>query len=224
MSESTKRIDARGLACPKPVLAVKRALEEGGYERIEVLVDNPAARENVSRFATYSGHRVISVAEEDRGTISILLGISRDAAAAGSAASARVDEAAARALASCADAEPAPSAQAQGAVTLFIGADHIGSGDDELGALLMRAFLSTLGETEPAPRRIILMNGGVRLAVRGAETVESLRRLESAGMEILACGTCLKYFKLEDQLAVGRISNMYEIAGALLQPGCLTIP
>ncbi len=87
----------------------------------------------------------------------------------------------------------------------------------------MRAFLATLGETEPAPARLILMNGGVRLAVEGSDCLESLHRLERAGIEILACGTCLKHFKLEDRLAVGRVSNMYEIAGALLGSRVVTI-
>jgi len=218
MSESTRRIDARGLACPKPVLSAKKALEEGGFDRLEIVVDNAAARENVSRFARYSGNEVLSVSEEGGG-ITILIGVKAGAGAAASAADA--------AAASCADAEERSPAGKPGAATVFLRSARIGGasggGDDELGALLMRAFLATLSETESAPRRLVLMNGGVRLAVRGAETVEALRKLESLGIEILACGTCLKFFKLEDKLAVGRVSNMYEIAGALLEGNTVTV-
>ena len=87
----------------------------------------------------------------------------------------------------------------------------------------MRTFLETLNEAEPRPSRIALMNGGVRLAVAGAPTVESLKRLEASGVEIIACGACLKYYKLEENLAVGRISNMHEIASSLLAGESLTI-
>ena len=45
-----KEIDARGLACPAPVLQTKNAIEEEKLSSIEILVDNEAARQNVSRF------------------------------------------------------------------------------------------------------------------------------------------------------------------------------
>jgi selenium metabolism protein YedF len=81
----------------------------------------------------------------------------------------------------------------------------------------MRAFLYTLTESEALPARIILMNGGVKLAVEGSDSLINLRRLAERGVEILACGTCLEFYQLKDALAVGRVSNMYEIAGLLLQ-------
>ena len=101
--------------------------------------------------------------------------------------------------------------------TVFIAAAGIGAGDEQLGALLLRGFLYTLTEAEAAPARIILMNGGVRLAVAGSDSLVNLVRLAERGVEILACGTCLEFFQLKDALAVGRVTNMYEIAGLLLQ-------
>ena len=56
-------IDARGRACPEPVLMTKKALEKKP-EGIEVLVDNVTARENVKRFAGNSGYQV-AVEEQD---------------------------------------------------------------------------------------------------------------------------------------------------------------
>ena len=52
-----KRIDARGLSCPEPVIMTKNALasKESSYE---VLVDNIAAKENVSRFVLHQGYQV----------------------------------------------------------------------------------------------------------------------------------------------------------------------
>jgi tRNA 2-thiouridine synthesizing protein A len=50
-------IDARGLSCPEPVILAKRALD-GKPENLTVMVDNRAARENVTRLATALGYRV----------------------------------------------------------------------------------------------------------------------------------------------------------------------
>ena len=44
-------IDAKGLACPQPVVLTKQALEGFNHGEITVLVDNDTARENILRFA-----------------------------------------------------------------------------------------------------------------------------------------------------------------------------
>ena len=51
---TTKRIDARGLSCPQPVVMVNRAIADGNTD-LEILVDNEVARENVTRLATRHG-------------------------------------------------------------------------------------------------------------------------------------------------------------------------
>jgi selenium metabolism protein YedF len=107
--------------------------------------------------------------------------------------------------------------------TVFISSDRIGSGDDELGALLMRGFLRTLAESGDRPARVILMNGGVKLAIEGAQTAPSLASLAEAGVEVLACGTCLDFYKVKEKLIVGRVSNMLEIAGLLLAGRTLSV-
>jgi len=50
----TRRIDARGLSCPQPVIMVTRALEDGDTD-LEILVDNEVSRENVLRLAARRG-------------------------------------------------------------------------------------------------------------------------------------------------------------------------
>ena len=42
---------------------------------------------------------------------------------------------------------------------------------------------------------------------------------ESQGIQILVCGTCLGYFELTERLAVGQVSNMYDIAETMLSSG-----
>ena len=58
-------IDARGLACPLPVLKVQQAIKSGNPDRLEVLVDNNPAVGNVTRFATNAGYRVQVTELED---------------------------------------------------------------------------------------------------------------------------------------------------------------
>lgn len=54
-----KKVDARGLSCPEPVILTKQALASG-EKQYEVLVDNPTAKENVTRFAVHQGCQVES--------------------------------------------------------------------------------------------------------------------------------------------------------------------
>ncbi len=210
MSESRKSIDARGLACPRPVVLTKKAVEEGGFDFLEVLVDNEAARENVVRFAEYSGFALVSVSGEPP-SIAILI-------------DARASEARSESGADVHVAAPGSvDAAAVAGATVFISCDRIGRGDDALGALLMRGFIYALAENDLPPARIILMNHGVRLAVEGSESLGNLTRLEEAGVEILVCGTCLELLSLKDALAAGRVSNMYEITGHLLSERILSL-
>ncbi|RYD05291.1 hypothetical protein N752_09970 [Desulforamulus aquiferis] len=57
----------------------------------------------------------------------------------------------------------------------------------------------------------MLVNSGVRLAVAQSRVLEQINKLVVRGTTVLACGTCLDYYKLKEQLAVGRITNMLEI-------------
>lgn len=52
-----KRIDARGLSCPEPVVMTRKAMASGETE-YEVLVDNLASKENVTRYAQHEGYQV----------------------------------------------------------------------------------------------------------------------------------------------------------------------
>ncbi len=174
---------------------------------MELLVDGMTAQENVCRFATHAGHRIAGIDREGEAT---LITIQRSG----------TGEEAPQDLSAPISPE---AAQRAGVATILIARDVLGAGNEELGALLMRGFIKTLLDAEKLPTRLILMNGGVRLAVEGAATIGSLRELESGGMEILACGTCLDYFGLKESLAVGRVSNMFEISSLLLAGETLSL-
>ena len=49
--------------------------------------------------------------------------------------------------------------------------------------------------------------------------LDDLQALENSGIEMLVCGTCLGYFELKDRLVAGQVSNMYDIAEAMLTAG-----
>jgi selenium metabolism protein YedF len=109
---------------------------------------------------------------------------------------------------------------AEGPLVLVVPSEYMGRGEhDELGHILVRAFFHTLGEVEPLPQRIVFYNSGVKLVAQGSPVMEDLCALSEQGIEILACGTCLEYYGLKDELAVGEISNMYTIAETMLGAG-----
>jgi selenium metabolism protein YedF len=183
-----KEIDARGLPCPRPVILTKQAIEEGNEELV-ILVDNEPASENVSKMARKMGYET---KVEKAGSDFRILATRTEAAEV------------------CKEAVERETA-------IFVNSNTIGRGDDELGAALMKSFLYALTKSEDKPNKIIFMNGGVKLVVDGSEAVDSLKELLDSGVQVLACGTCLDFFKLKDKVAVGEVSNMYEILSFFLK-------
>lgn len=115
-------------------------------------------------------------------------------------------------------AEGAVSGSTEGAPgkVLVISTESLGRGDDELGRILVRSLLNALAESPALPAKIVLLNGGVRLACELDDTVDALRRIGARGVDVMACGTCLKHFGLMDRLRAGRVSNAHEILAATL--------
>lgn len=94
---------------------------------------------------------------------------------------------------------------------IVIGSDCLGSGDDKLGRLLMGNFLRILGDRPDLPAYIILWNNGVKTAASGSDTVDFLKRLEERGVEIISCRTCVEYFEMESEIAVGKVEGFIRI-------------
>jgi selenium metabolism protein YedF len=201
----TKTVDARGLACPQPVVLAKQAIETN--EKIKVIVDNDTALENVKRLGTKLGCDV-KVEKKNDGTYEINL------ARKDSAAGAKEEF-----VPSCS----ATSAQ-PGPFVIVIAENKMGRGNDELGYVLIRAFLHTIALQAEKPDIMIFYNTGVKLAIQGSEVLDDLKELASAGVEMLVCGTCLNYFEIKDKLAAGTVSNMYDIAGIMSRAGRLLVP
>ncbi|MBU0508950.1 sulfurtransferase-like selenium metabolism protein YedF [bacterium] len=101
--------------------------------------------------------------------------------------------------------------------TIVIKSDRFGRGDDELGVRLMNSFLRTLLALEAKPDRIVFYNGGVKLLAEGSPVLDVLDELNRAGVLLVACGTCVSHFKLDEKVRSERISNMREIATILME-------
>ena len=87
----------------------------------------------------------------------------------------------------------------------------MGTGDSKLGASLMKAFVFALTKQDQLPDTILCYNSGAYLTCEGADTLEDLKLLESEGVTILTCGTCLDFYGLKEKLGVGGVTNMYDI-------------
>ena len=199
-----KTIDARGLPCPQPVLLTHKALQEA--DEVTTIVDNLTATENLRRLASGKGCEVQVRAEKDVFHVTLH----------------RIGQ-----VTNHSQTEtPLLPAEAgtKTKTVLLVTSDGIGQGSQELGQVLMRAFFHTVGEMEALPSVVIFMNNGVRLTVNGSPVLDDLKTLEARGVELCSCGTCLKYFELTDRLAVGHVSNMYEIAETLFGAGKIVRP
>ena len=205
-----KEIDVRTLACPGPVLKL-RDLLDGGERAIMMHVADDLSRSNVTRFATSRGAEVEAEAASS-GSFKIRITAGNDAAGS------RPGE---EELLDCALPETAAAA---GPLVVQISAATMGTGDDELGALLMRSFLKTQIQLEHRPDAILFYNNGVKLCCEGSVLLDDLKGLEESGIDIIACGTCLNFFELADQLRVGRVTDMLEIASRLAEAGSIVRP
>jgi len=188
-----EEIDCRGLACPQPVLNTRDALSGMDGDRLRVLVDNDAAAGNVTRFAESQGCRVESSIQDG----AIVLTVIKTAHASGPMPEI-----------TC----PAPAAPR---LVVRVGSRFMGSGSDELGRVLMKAFLKSLAEATLRPDAVVFYNSGVHLVCSDSEHLDAVRALEASGVRILACGTCLDFFHRKDDLAAGVVTNMFEIIETL---------
>jgi selenium metabolism protein YedF len=109
------------------------------------------------------------------------------------------------------DANNSKTTNLSAKIVVYINSATLGRGDNDLGATLMGVYLDTLANFAADISHVILINSGVKLACRNSAVTEQLLNLANTGISVLSCGTCLNHFKLADDLAVGSVSNMFEI-------------
>lgn len=197
----TKILDGFGKPCPMPLVMAKKEIDAGNHD-IAVQVDNETAVKNLTRLGKKTGLAVSCDAIEGGWLMTFAEG--------DGTAPAEPDLSAALAAgASC-------SATGGCGYAVFIGKDHVGEGDGELGYNLMKMALYTLSESDDIPASLLFMNSGVKLVTGDeAQIIDSVKKLEGMGVEVLVCGTCLDFYGVKDALKVGEVSNMYDILGRM---------
>ena len=190
-----KMIDCRGMACPLPVVNAKKAAEElSAGDVLTVLVDNEIAVQNLTRFGQHKGFTVTAEKKSDR-EYAVIMNITGEAVQ-----QTKQEEAVACEMDS-----------RRKDMLVVLSANTMGTGDPKLGTSLMKAFVFALTKQDQLPDTILCYNTGAYLTCEGADTLEDLKLLESEGVTVLTCGTCLDFYGLKEKLAVGGATNMYDI-------------
>ncbi len=190
-----KKVDATGLVCPAPVLRTREILLADSPSTIEVLVDNPAARENVSRFLSSQGYKV---EERTTGKNFVVIGLQDQESA----------------VTTSSEASSFNSLENQRKILVLIMTDRMGRDDDSLGSKLLVNYIKTLKEMGPELWQLIFVNSGVKLACDNSPVLDEIRQYEASGTTVLSCGTCMEHFGLTERKAVGGLTNMLDIVMA----------
>lgn len=98
---------------------------------------------------------------------------------------------------------------------LIFTANGMGKASQELQHLLANKFLGLLLESNVLPAKILFYADGVKLACKGSPVLENLQKIGERGVELILCATCLDYFGLTDQVAVGIVGGMPDIIEAM---------
>ena len=187
-------VNAIGDACPIPVVKTKKAIEAlTTDETVVVLVDNETALQNVTKAAHTMGFETQQETVSDK-EFKITIQVVK-----GAAAPAEEEQ-----TACCCEGY-------RKNYIVAVSSDMMGEGSEELGKVLIKSFFFALTQQDELPGTIIFYNGGVKLSTEGSPVLEDLKNLAGQGVEIISCGTCLNFYQLSEKLAVGEVSNMYDI-------------
>lgn len=201
-----RTVDARGMACPLPVVNAKKASEEmteGGV--LTILVDNEIAVQNLTKFGT---SRNFQVSSEKKGEKEFSVTFHISASSSKQHQNAVVSQAA-----TTTDSEEiscSPDSRKKGLVAV-LSANTMGNGEEQLGKILMKSFIFALTKQDQLPDTILCYNSGAFLTCEDSDSLDDLKAMEAQGVKILTCGTCLDFYGLKEKLTVGGVTNMYEI-------------
>lgn len=204
-----KTVDTCGELCPKPLIMAKKVYNELlPGEQMEVLTDNGTSLGNLTNF--FTALKAMPVNEKHGNVWHVYVSKPLTDVQA--------------------DAQPEDYCQTQpphnqfGRYVVTVNSDQMGLGDPDLGKILIRGFINALSEQETLPTHIVFYNSGVKLTVKGSDTADSLAKLEAKGVAIVLCGTCVDFYELKGETAVGTISNMYHITNLLREAEKVIVP
>lgn len=191
-------LEMQGNPCPIPVIQAKKELSLPESEGVVVIVDNVVAVQNIEKMAKGMGFSFAYQNLED-GLYQVTIVKEGKVVAQ-------------EKTTPCQECQP--MVVADGA-TVLISANHMGRGSEELGKLLIKGFIFSLTQLPTPPKTLLFLNSGVELTCANSNALVDLKTLEGQGSKIISCGTCLNYYSLTNQLAVGEIGDMFVIASHL---------
>jgi selenium metabolism protein YedF len=201
-------VDTKGQLCPAPLIAAKKALKETAEgDSFIVLTDNMTSFDNLSRFL--KDNKAKFEVSESAGVWTLTV-----TKINGDKVDTKVED----------YCSPAISHFEKGNYVVAITSDKMGDGDAELGHLLISNFIKALKDLDKLPQHMVFYNKGVTLAVKNSPVIEHIKDLEKMGVEIHLCATCVNYYKLENNVEAGTLSNMYSIAELMAAAGNVIRP
>jgi selenium metabolism protein YedF len=189
-------VNCIGQKCPLPLINTKKALVAHPTEDLLIKVDNETSCTNLRSYLADNG---IQFTESFDGSIYTIVTGEKPL-----------------------DLEPKEEApyctsENQGYIVV-LDSNEMGRGDAQLGAILLKGFLTALSEADILPQEIICYNSGVLIAASNSPASEYLKKLHSKGVKVTLCGTCVDFYQIKQDLAIGEISNMLYILGKLSGP------
>ncbi len=201
-------VDTKGQLCPAPLIAAKRALNETNVgESFIVLTDNKTSFDNLSRFLK-DNQTDLKISETGGVWSLTVTKLSSDAVQT------IAEEYCSQEI----------SHFEKGNYVVAITSDKMGEGDEELGRVLIINFIKALKDLDKLPEHIVFYNKGVTLASKDSPAIGDIKDLEKMGVEIHLCATCVNYYKIENLIVVGTLSNMYSIAQLMASSGNVVKP
>lgn len=203
-----KIVDTKGQLCPAPLIATKRALKETLIgESFIVLTDNQTSFTNVSRFLKDNCTPFTSNEKDGIWTMTVTK-------TKGELSKPNVEE--------FCEVE-VPHFQ-KGDFVIAISSDKMGEGDAVLGTLLMTNFIKAVHDLDILPSKMVFYNRGVFLGKKESSVIEQLKDLERMGVTLFLCGTCINHYSLKEEITIGNVSNMFEIAQIMSSAGKVVKP
>lgn len=203
------RVDARGEQCPLPVIKAKKTLESAKEgELVVVFVDNEIAVQNLQKLAAQknAGFQWKKNGESDYEAVFTV----------GNSDLKQEEEL----EISC--EIPTPTRKKKTVVA--IASNQMGVGEEALGKTLLKGFIYALTQQDVLPDTVLFYNGGASISCEGSDSLEDLKWLEQQGVEIMTCGTCLNFYGIAEKLAVGKVTNMYEIVQTMMNADSVIKP
>ena len=183
-------VDVRGSLCPKPVIETKKVSDANPSVIITTIVDNEVSRDNVEKFGKSRGYGV-AIRKDGKDFYLTMTPNANPVAEI---------------------CEP----MSYGNRVILMTKDYLGEGSEELGRNLMKTFWVCMVEADVKPSKIYFINSSVKMVTNDSVHLENIKKLADAGVEIAACGICLDFYGVKEELGVGSITNMYAITDSIL--------